>query len=161
MDIGRCCGSCPVWPATKAQKCPECPKSLLDGDEEPRPRASLSSGGVQQTQPGRQPLWGSGTYRFPGSRKDPPPGKHTSGTRAPCQGPHKLTKLMMAMVSRLPMVSTARDSLSRGCVSTLAEMAWSVPHAGQHLCGHKGSSHPEPAAGTGGTGHLRGAMDSH
>ena len=33
------------------------------------------------------------------------------------------------------MVRTARDTRSRGCVSTLSAMARSIPRAGQHLCG--------------------------
>ena len=33
------------------------------------------------------------------------------------------------------MVRMARDTRSRGCVSTLSAMARSFPRAGQHLCG--------------------------
>lgn len=53
----------------------------------------------------------------------------------------------MAMVSRLPTVRMARDSRSRGCVSTLSEMDRGVPRAGQHLCGSAEVGHPAPAPG--------------
>ena len=74
-----------------------------------------------------------------------------AGSRGPCQGPPppppEPTRLTMAMLSRLPMVRMARDSRSRGWVSTLSEMACSVPRAGQHLCGGTGSGgrrqHPD------------------
>lgn len=51
----------------------------------------------------------------------------------------------MAMVSRLPTVRMARDSRSRGCVSTLSETDRGVPRAGQHLCGSAEAGHPAPA----------------
>lgn len=57
-------------------------------------------------------------------------------TAPPALAP-QLTMLMMATVSKLPTVTTTRESLSRGCVSTLSEMAWSVLRAGRHLCGAK------------------------
>ena len=55
---------------------------------------------------------------------------------------------MMATVSRLPMVRVAKDKRSSGWVSTLSEMARSVPHwaeAGQYLCGTTGPCQLAPA----------------
>lgn len=68
---------------------------------------------------------------FPPGEGDHILGAHTA---PPALAP-QLTMLMMATVSKLPTVTTTRESLSRGCVSTLSEMAWSVLRAGRHLCG--------------------------
>lgn len=79
-----------------------------------------------------EPRSSQGRRLAPSSRKYAQPKGSWPGPPAPAPAP---TRLTTAMTSRLPMVRMARDTRSRGCVSTLSAMARSFPRAGQHLCG--------------------------